>query len=243
MLVAKDDLGIGADIDDQRQFVVQMRRLAQNHAGGIRADMSGNAGKDVGARRWVGNIDGKLARPEKDWLVRGKREWRAAKLGRVDAEKEMVHHGIADEGQIHNLIRIDHRFGSELANHGGDRFANGKRHLLIAAWIHHDVADPAHEVFAETDLRVHQAGRRNDFTGAELDQMAGDRGRADVEGNAVDLFFEAGPDRNNALIGVDHGGHAPIRLAERLLQILHHPKVGAETGQLPLLFERALQPQ
>ena len=43
--VAQHDLGIGADIDDQRHLVGLVRRLGQDDAGGIGADMAGDAGQ------------------------------------------------------------------------------------------------------------------------------------------------------------------------------------------------------
>ena len=43
--VAQHDLGIGADIDDQRHLVDMMRGFRQDHAGGVGADMAGDAGQ------------------------------------------------------------------------------------------------------------------------------------------------------------------------------------------------------
>ena len=43
--VAQHDLGVGADIDQQRQLVLEVRRLRQHDAGGVGADMAGDAGQ------------------------------------------------------------------------------------------------------------------------------------------------------------------------------------------------------
>ena len=43
--VADDDLGVCSDIDDKRVDLILLRRLGQNDAGGIGADMAGDAGK------------------------------------------------------------------------------------------------------------------------------------------------------------------------------------------------------
>lgn len=53
-------------------------------------------------------------------------------------------------------------------------------------WVHHHVADPTHEVLAETDLWVHQAVRCQHVAGAEIDEMPGDRGGPNVDGDAVE---------------------------------------------------------
>ena len=45
--IAQHDLGIGADIDEQRQLVLQVRPLGEHDAGGVGADMAGDAGQDV----------------------------------------------------------------------------------------------------------------------------------------------------------------------------------------------------
>ena len=152
-----------------------------------------------------------------------------------------MHHRVADEGEIHDLARVDHRFRGELTDDGGDRLTYGKGHLLLAARVHHHIADPAHQIFTKADLRVHEAGRCHHLAGAKLDQMAGDRGRADIEGDTVDLLFQPWPDGDDALVGMHDSGDAPVGFTECLLQILHDPKVGAEAGELPLLFKGALQ--
>ena len=47
--VAEHDLGIGADIDQQRQLVRQVGALRQDDAGGVGADMAGDAGQHIDA--------------------------------------------------------------------------------------------------------------------------------------------------------------------------------------------------
>ena len=48
--VAEHDLGIGADIDQQHHLVLAMRAFRQRRAGGVRADMAGDAGQRVEPR-------------------------------------------------------------------------------------------------------------------------------------------------------------------------------------------------
>ena len=73
----------------------------------------------------------------------------------------MVHHRIADEDDLQNVGEFDLRFGRDLGGQRVQRLADDGGHFLLAARIHHHVGDAAHQIFAETDLRVHQAGGRH----------------------------------------------------------------------------------
>ena len=76
-----------------------------------------------------------------------------------------------------------------------ERLAHGRGHLAGALGMHHRVRDPAHQVLAEADLRVHHAVAGEDRAVGEVREVAGDRRRADVDRDAVGLLVEAGPDR------------------------------------------------
>ena len=43
--VAEQDLGVGADVGDQRQLVAQIGPFGERDAGGVGADMAGDAGQ------------------------------------------------------------------------------------------------------------------------------------------------------------------------------------------------------
>ncbi len=104
--VAQHDLGIGADIDQQHHLVLPVRAFGQRRAGGIGADMAGDAGQHVDARAAI-DVEVDLARPGVDRAGDGEREGRLAELGRVDAEEQMVHDRIADEDGIENVVAVD----------------------------------------------------------------------------------------------------------------------------------------
>ena len=72
--------------------------------------------------------------------------------------------------------------------------------------------------------------------------MAGDRGRADVDGDAVGPLVEAGPDGDHLVGLVDGDGHAVPAGRERRLELADDVEVGLETGQVPFAFERLEQP-
>ena len=51
--VAEHDLGVGADVDDERR-PRSVGRLGEDHAGGVGADVAGDAGQDVDAGARMG---------------------------------------------------------------------------------------------------------------------------------------------------------------------------------------------
>ena len=109
--------------------------------------------------------------------------------------------------------------------------------------MHHRVRDAAHEVLAEADLRVHHAVAGEDRAVGEVGQVAGDRRRADVDGDAVGLLVEArarSPMTWRAV--VDRDGDPVVALLERRLERADDLEVGLEAGQLPLALERLEQP-
>ena len=125
--VAEHDLGIGADIDEQRDLVPAMRAFRQRRAGRVGADMAGDAGQGVDARALV-DWQAEIAGAEVQRVGDGEREGRAAELGRIDAEEEVVHDRIADEDAFEDLVALDVAFGADLADQHADRLAHGLGH-------------------------------------------------------------------------------------------------------------------
>ena len=149
-----------------------------------------------------------------------------------------MHDRVADEGRVENVAARDTRLVRNLADQRVHRAAHRLGQLGLAAGVHHDVGDPAHQVLAEADLRVHAPGGGHDGAARYLGQVAGDGGGADVEGRAIDLLVEAGPDRDDARRPVDRHRRRPFAGAERALQALQNVQVGGEVAQTPLLAER-----
>ena len=110
--VSEHDLGVGADIDEQHHVVLAMRAFRRawrrprrrRHGRRCRA----------GYRRACPSLQGEV-----EFLGRGvhgardgEREGRAAQLGRVDAEEEMMHDRIADEDAVEDVVALDRRLPS-----------------------------------------------------------------------------------------------------------------------------------
>ena len=241
LVVAEHDLGIGADVDEQRHLLGEVRALGQHDAGGVGADVAGDAGQHVDARVAMdGEVD--LGRPHRQRRVGRQRERRAAQLDRIDAEQQMMHDRVADERRLEDLLARDADLPRDVGDEAVDRGAHGVGHLLLAARIHHHVRDAAHQVLAEADLRIHHARGGDDLAARQVAQMRGDRRRADVDGEAVDALVEARPHRDDLAAAVHGDGHLPLALAQRRLQLLQHAHVALEARQPPLELERVLEP-
>ena len=247
-LVAQEDLGIGAHVHDQHEVVGGLRFFRQRHGGGIRADMARDAGQDVDLRRGRDAGQPDFGRAEAQAARGGEREGGLPQFHRVDAQKQVVHHRVADHHRFEDQARVDARFRRDLGGQHVERGLHGARHLGIAAGVHHDIADAAHQVFAEADLRVHQPGGGQHAPVGQVAQMRGDCGGAEVDGETVEpALVEAGPDGEDmADIGarrlVQRDGDLPVALAQRRLQCLEDGQGGQHGVDPPLRFQRGRDP-
>ena len=123
-----------------------------------------------------------------------------------------------------------------------ERLADRGRQLGVAALVHHHVRDPAHEVLAEADLRVHHPGAREDRAVGQVGQVTGDRGRADVDRDPEGAVVEAGPDPDDIPTAVDRDGHAIAARGECRLEGADDRQVGAQVVQTPLRSQGVEQP-
>jgi len=155
-VVAEHDFGVGADIDQQCQLLGKVRALREDHAGGIRADVTGDTGEGVDPRARV-QLQAELARVQAEGRVGRERKRCAAELGWIDAEQQVMHDGVANHRELENVGHLDLRFARDIGGEGVEGSAHRVGHLLRAAWVHHRVGHPAHEIFTEADLRIHRA--------------------------------------------------------------------------------------
>ena len=217
MAVAEHDFGIGADIDQQHHLILAMRPLGERGGGGIGADVASDAGQHVDAGACI-HRQADLGRFQMHSTGDGKCERSAAKLGRVDAEKEMMHDRIANEDGVQNILARHAAIGADLVDQSVQGFAHRVGHGLAAVRVHHHVGNAAHQILAEADLWVGGAGRCDGSAREQRRQVHGDRRRADIAGDAVGLVLQAGIERDEAralavLIAMDGGGYLPFALA------------------------------
>ena len=91
-----------------------------------------------------------------------------------------MHDRIANQCGIENMFSFHSGFPGDLADQRVDPLANRIGHLRSAVGIHHRVGNPAHQILAEPDLRIHHARRCKDRTGPQFTQVSRDRGRPEV---------------------------------------------------------------
>ena len=219
-----------------------MGRLGEDDAGGVGTHMARDAGQHIGPGAGV-QLQIKFFRRAGDGQSRGECKGRAAELDGVDAEEQVMHDGVADQHHLENVGDVDAALLRHILGQGIQRLPDGGGHFLLAARVHHHVGDAAHQVFAEADLRVHQACRGRDLSRREIGEMGRDGGGAHVDGDAEGLVMEARPDRDEAVAAAggareDGGGDLPLALAQHLLQVRDDGQVAGEIVDAPLLLQR-----
>ena len=188
--------------------------------------MAGDAGRHIDLRAGV-ERQADFTRAHLHRAGNRQRERCAAQLHRADAQRQMMHDRVADQHRLDNVRRRCADFFSRLRGQGVDRLAHGLGQRCLAALIHHDIGDPRHQVFAKADLWVGGANRGQRAPGQQIDQMSGNGGRADIDGQAQKLVVQAGPQRGDEcwlVRAIDRRCHLPVTLAQSGL------KGGQEAG-------------
>ena len=239
--VAEHDLRVGADVHQQRELIGQVRALGEDDTGGIRADVAGDARQGVDACAGI-EVQGDLARLEAQGFIGREREGRAAELDRIDAEHEVVHDRVADDGHLEEVGYRDLGLARHVSGEAIEGATHRLGHLLRAPRVHHRVRDAAHQILAEADLRVHEAAGGDDLTGFQVAQVSGDGGGADIDREPVDVLVQARPDGDDLLAAVHRGGDLPGPLAQGGLQGAQDRDLAGEPGELPFALERLHEP-
>ncbi len=159
----------------------------------------------------------------------------------------MMHDRVADEDRIENVGTVDLALGADLVDQLVERLAHGLGHALAAIGVHHHVGDPAHQVFAEADLRIGCARGGQRAARQKRRQMHGDGGRADVAGNPVGFVLETGIEchqcgRPAMERFVDCGGDLPVALAQDLLHLAVEIGVDGDVLEAPVGLDSLQQP-
>ena len=137
--------------------------------------------------------------------------------------------------------RADAGLARGLADQRVHRLAHRARQLLVAARVHHHVGDAAHQVFAETNLRVHRPAGGDDLAAHKIGKVRRNGGRAHVDGDAKGALGEARHDGHNIAAFAQRDGDLPLSRAQRLLQTGERRKVGGRIREPPLLAQSLLQ--
>ena len=140
------------------------------HGGGVGADMAGDAGENVYPRVGMHGLTLDLVGPERGCCSRS-----PARRARRQApsDRRRAAGGASPDCRRRRLPArppVDASpSAAELPDERVDRLAHGRGHLRRAAGVHHRIGDAAHQIFAEADLRVHQAGGGLHLAVAQID--------------------------------------------------------------------------
>ncbi len=237
VLVADDQFAVRADVNGQRALRRLVHPGGEDHADGVRADEPGDVRKHVDhAVRVDAQPDvaaGDVGRAAEPGDVRRLRH----ELG-VHAEKEMAHRGVAHHGRLVQVLAADAgglaAFRDDLVQAADDlllQFAEAVR-------VRGGVADAAHHVVAERDLRVGARRHRQLAAADEVHQEADDGRRPDVERDAEVLAGRVARFQGHEAPLRGHGGHVEIPAADDRGQFPQHAQVEVHF----LLAERGEQP-
>ena len=102
----------------------------------------------------------------------------------VYAEEQVSHGRIAHDNDFVDLPAVE----SECASHIADLKVNRRQHHLaeLAVELASVVGDAVHDVASAETLGVLKRGCMDDVAGLQVEEVHGDRCRADVHGEAVD---------------------------------------------------------
>ena len=158
-----------------------------------------------------------------------------------------MHDGISHQHHLQNIrtrnIGQTRHFLRQLLQGSPD----GCGHFDITTGIHHDIGNPAHQVFTEADLRVHQARRRNDFACREIGEMCRNGGGTNIDGESENRIVKARPDRHKPIATagctrIHRTGDFPFSLAQGLLQAGENMELASYILNVPLAFQRRVNP-
>ena len=184
--MAQHDLGIGADIDQQHRAPGHHVQLAEVSTSGIRADMPADQRQHRNPRGF-GNAQveapGRSFKPVLDRQCEG----RLPQLDRINPQEQVMHDRVADQHDLKDLVRPKVQLGAGVFEHPSDRLAHLLGQPLFAALVHHHVGDPAHQVFAVTDLRVHCRGLVDQRAVGQIVEIERQAGRTDVDRCAIGI--------------------------------------------------------
>ena len=158
--------------------------------------MTGDTWQHIDARALMRGKS-QFGRPHFDRRIYRQRKWGTTQFHRINAQQQMMHDRIANQ---HNL---DHIFCSQvgLFSRTGDQLLqplnHGFVHFMVTARVHDAIGHPTHQILTKADLRVHRAGRGQHIARYHIAQMCRHSGRAHVDRNPGNTFFQTRPYTHN----------------------------------------------
>ena len=117
------------------------------------------------------HIQPDLACTQFDRCINGQRERRATKFHRINAQKKVMHHRIADQHNLDDIISSKPSLFSRTGDQFLQPFNDRAGHFQMPARIHDAVRHTAHQILTKANLRIHRAGRRQHIACHHVTQM------------------------------------------------------------------------
>ena len=225
---------------------MEVRALGEDDPRGIRAHVPRDARQEVRAGAGV-DVHPEVARLHGHAAIDHERERLHPELGGIDAEHQMVHRRVADQGRLDDVVAVDARLRGHGAGEIADRALHrgGERGRL--AFVLLQVRDAAHQILAEPDLRIHHAAACDHLAGVEVAEVSSDGRGAHVDRETVHAFLEPGPHRDEVTAFAHRHGAIPVAAvglagAHRGGQSLEEAQVRLQADEPPFAFEGLQQP-
>ncbi len=207
MPVTDGDFAVGAEIYERGEGGTLRDAAGDNAAENVRpneaADAAGETNDATG-----GQVPGEIARREALFCEVRRLEGNVGERLDVEAREKMVHDSVADEDDFRNLtLAASCEARDKLAECGAD--GCGK---ILA--VEHG-ANATHNVGPEGGLRVECGFDAEDVAGGEIDELRGNGGGAEIDGDAETAFgWRGGRGSGGGLCGVSENFHAPLAALE-----------------------------
>ena len=213
---AHDHLAVGADVDQAAGLGAVVDAGRQHRGHGVGADEAGHDRQQADPRPGQG-LEEHVATRRHHGAAHHRRIGREPDVGRIDAEEDVVHAGVADDHHLVHVAKFDTGLGAGLLGVAVDRVQHLGAQGLQLLGRELGVGDARHQIAAIDRLRVDAADRGQLRAGLQVHQRADDAGGADVESHAVllaagvagldidDFAVEAG-DREPPALGAQRAG-------------------------------------
>ena len=195
--VSQNNFCVCADVDKQLHFFRTVWPFSQDRRSGVGADMSGDAWTDVITCIWQFQI--KFICPTADRLACRQNKRCHTERRWVDTQNNVMHNRIANNRDFEYALYINISLRYETINHFIERSTNCIRQLNFTTRVHHHIRNATHQVFAKSNLRVHQSIACDDLATFKFAQVTSNSRRANVYRDAICGIYIARPCGHNLI--------------------------------------------
>ena len=173
-------------------------------------------------------IDPEVARFYVERTAYGGRERPQAQAVGGNAEKDVVHHRVADHCRVHNLAGVEAPLIGHMAHQGVDRGDKDRLHSLRAVGASRRVRDAGHDVGSKKHLGVGDGARRDKTAVLKVRRIRRHGGGANIEGEAEASCVPSGQRPDDLFFLPDEDGRPSFKVRACPAQVRKHRRVGRE---------------